>query len=248
MVSANATDEPLSDNLTRSVTPIGVPHERPVASRTCCGDGYQVNPGRSGKSLAAKVNGEEGLLRTGSTTQHEASKDRTVLLPSRPMPRIQTSLFTPCRALRRSVRQLLWSRVPMTHPFASLVKPMRSQRCWYQLHRWSRQLHIQTITTEEVFDYEDGVFIVHAYCHIREDYRTFVSEKFRVGLPSIFLSQARNQSQRFLEELRSTNCWGRGRLFNIPRICAVMRYLMHMWLLIPLHARSSLYRRTCDTI
>ena len=35
------------------------------------------------------------------------------------------------------------------------------------------------ITTEEVYEYEDGVLVIRAYCHRRKDYRTFVSKRIR---------------------------------------------------------------------
>ncbi|NDB65966.1 MAG: hypothetical protein EB165_07185, partial [Euryarchaeota archaeon] len=35
------------------------------------------------------------------------------------------------------------------------------------------------ITTEEVYEYEDGVLVIRAFCHRRKDYRTFVSKRIR---------------------------------------------------------------------
>ena len=35
------------------------------------------------------------------------------------------------------------------------------------------------ITTEEIYDYEDGVVVIRAFCHSRRDYRTFVSKRIR---------------------------------------------------------------------
>jgi len=35
------------------------------------------------------------------------------------------------------------------------------------------------ITTEEIYDYEDGVVVIRAFCHARRDYRTFVSKRIR---------------------------------------------------------------------
>ena len=35
------------------------------------------------------------------------------------------------------------------------------------------------ITTEEIYDYEDGVVVIRAFCHSRRDYRTFVSKRVR---------------------------------------------------------------------
>ena len=34
-------------------------------------------------------------------------------------------------------------------------------------------------TTEEIYDYEDGVVVIRAFCHSRRDYRTFVSKRIR---------------------------------------------------------------------
>jgi hypothetical protein len=35
------------------------------------------------------------------------------------------------------------------------------------------------ITTDQVFDYEDGVLVIRAFCHRRKDYRTFVSKRIQ---------------------------------------------------------------------
>ena len=35
------------------------------------------------------------------------------------------------------------------------------------------------ITTDQIFDYEDGVQVIRAFCHRRKDYRTFVSKRIQ---------------------------------------------------------------------
>ena len=40
------------------------------------------------------------------------------------------------------------------------------------------------ITTEEVYEYEDGVLVIRAFCHRRKDYRTFVSKRIRYWVNS----------------------------------------------------------------
>jgi hypothetical protein len=35
------------------------------------------------------------------------------------------------------------------------------------------------ITTEEIYDYEDGVVVIRAFCHRRKDYRTFLSSRIK---------------------------------------------------------------------
>lgn len=40
------------------------------------------------------------------------------------------------------------------------------------------------ITTEEIYDYEDGVLVIRAFCHKRKDYRTFISKRIRYWVDS----------------------------------------------------------------
>jgi len=44
--------------------------------------------------------------------------------------------------------------------------------------KWGNETR-RDITTEEVYEYEDGVLVIRAYCHRRKDYRTFVSKRIR---------------------------------------------------------------------
>ena len=40
------------------------------------------------------------------------------------------------------------------------------------------------ITTEEIYDYEDGVVVIRAFCHRRKDYRTFISSRIKYWVDS----------------------------------------------------------------
>ena len=40
------------------------------------------------------------------------------------------------------------------------------------------------ITTEEIYDYEDGVVVIRAYCHRRKNYRTFISSRIKYWVDS----------------------------------------------------------------
>lgn len=40
------------------------------------------------------------------------------------------------------------------------------------------------ITTEEIYDYEDGVVVIRAFCHKRKDYRTFISKRIKYWIDS----------------------------------------------------------------
>ena len=40
------------------------------------------------------------------------------------------------------------------------------------------------ITTEEIYDYEDGVVVIRAYCHRRKNYRTFISSRIKYWIDS----------------------------------------------------------------
>ena len=37
----------------------------------------------------------------------------------------------------------------------------------------------RSIRTEEVYEYDDGVLVIRAWCHLRKDYRTFVSNRIQ---------------------------------------------------------------------
>ena len=49
--------------------------------------------------------------------------------------------------------------------------------------KWGNETR-RDITTEEVYDYEDGVQVIRAFCHRRKDYRTFVSKRIRYWVNS----------------------------------------------------------------
>ena len=38
------------------------------------------------------------------------------------------------------------------------------------------------ITTEQIYDYEDGVVVIRAFCHKRKNYRTFISSRIKYWL------------------------------------------------------------------
>ena len=59
----------------------------------------------------------------------------------------------------------------------------------------------RSIRTEEVYEYDDGVLVIRAWCHLRKDYRTFVSNRIQ-GSRDPFTKELLPSNKDLVERLK----------------------------------------------